>query len=111
MPRMPGHRHGDEGPVARPLKPLLPQGASVTGNTALFPEAASATQSSDPTRKATCLPLGDHLGQAICPGSLGRVTRTIGEDGSPRSFIPTTTTARSETGQTPRKVVTGSEAR
>src|SRR5207237_9800524 len=91
--------------------PVCPHGPPLTGNTAVLTDAASATQSSDPTRTATCLPLGDHLGHAICPGSLGRVTRTIGEDGSPRSFIPTTTTARSETGQTPRKVVTGSEAR
>src|ERR1700681_1683961 len=91
--------------------PCFPQGASVTGNTAVFPEAASATHNSAPTRKATCRPLGDHLGHGICPGSAGRVTRMIGGDGSPWLFTLTTTTARFETGHTPRKVVTGPEAR
>ena len=82
----------------------------MTETTVVCAEATSVTHSSDPTTKATCPPLGDHSGQIIDPPP-GTVTRSFGGDTSPRSFRPTTTTARSVTGHTPRKVVTGSEAR
>ena len=66
-------------------------------------EAASAIKSSRSTRNATCVPEGDHSGQAIGPGPARGLTRTIGDDASPRSFTPTTTTARSATDALPRR--------